>query len=76
MIATADESETICIFSSDRLDGTSKPMHCCKIKQAVNVPPLLKKKDLFGLGYPYFITSYAGLVAVSTDFGICLLSYK
>lgn len=76
IIATADESESICIFSSERLEGNVKPMRSCKIKQANSAPPLLKQKDLFGLGYPYFITSYAGYVAVSTDFGICLLNYK
>ncbi len=76
VIATADESENICIFSSDNLDGNHKPIRSCKIKQADKAPSLLKQKDLFGLGYPYFITSYAGFVAVSTDFGICLLNYK
>ena len=38
VIATADESETVCIFTSDRLEGNTKPMSSCKIKRAENAP--------------------------------------
>lgn len=72
MIAAADDSETISIFDSEKF---GKPKYSVKIKQATSAPASLKQKDLFGLGYPYFISSYDGHVAVSTDFGICLLSY-
>lgn len=76
VISTADDSETISLFDTEKLDSKGKATHSVKIKQASSAPATLKQKDLFGLGYPYFICSYDGHVAVSTDFGICLLSYE
>jgi hypothetical protein len=76
VIATADDSETILLFDTEKLDSKGKATHSVKIKQSSSAPANLKQKDLFGLGYPYFICSYDGHVAVSTDFGICLLAYE
>jgi hypothetical protein len=73
LISAADDSETISIFDTDKV---GKPAYSTKIKQSQGSPSHLKTKDLFGLGYPYFICAYDGHVAVTTDFGICLLSFK
>ncbi len=70
LISAADDSETISIFDTDKV---GKPAYTTKIKQSQGSPGNLKTKDLFGLGYPYFICTYDGHVAVTTDFGICLL---
>jgi hypothetical protein len=72
LIAVVDESETITIFEPN----SSKPKAQSKIKVALGLPDSLKKKDLFGLGYPYLICAYNKHVAVTSDFGICLLSYE
>jgi len=58
VIAAADDSEAISIFDTEKIDSKGKPAFTCKIKQASNAPSSLKQKDLFGLGYPYFICSY------------------
>lgn len=76
MIATADDSEMLCMFDTEKIEAKGKPRYSSKIKTSANAPGSLKQKDLFGLGYPYFICSYGEHVAVSTDFGICLLEYK
>jgi hypothetical protein len=44
-----------------------------KIKSLEGLPAKLKKKDLFGLGYPYFVSFYAEHLAFSTDYGICVV---
>ena len=44
-----------------------------KIKQGRDIPEEIADKDLFGMGYPYFVVYYGNYVAVSTDYGICLL---
>ena len=70
LVSIADDSEWISIFDSEK---PGQPVSQCQIKKAENASENLRQKDLFGLGYPYFICSYAGTVAVSTDYGICVL---
>jgi hypothetical protein len=37
------------------------------------MPKEVQNKDLFGMGYPYFISYYLNYLAVSTDYGVLLL---
>lgn len=57
-------------------DPSLKPTYQSKIKEAIDAPYSLKTKNLFGLGYPYLVCAYGNHVAVSTDFGICLLALQ
>jgi hypothetical protein len=47
-----------------------------RIKQSKNFPDNYKPKAFFGMGYPYYISSYGKHVAFSTDYGICLLKFE
>lgn len=69
MICAVDESETITIFEIGKKKTTKQD-----IKQAAGIPSNLKGKDLFGMGYPYYVVANKKWVAVSTDFGICVMS--
>lgn len=75
IICTVDDSETLSLFE-EKGDPSLKPTYQCKIKQAIDAPYSLKTKSLFGLGYPYLVCAYGNHVAVSTDFGICLLALQ
>jgi hypothetical protein len=47
----------------------------CRIKNAeatATTMKCVKDKDLFSLGYPYFIAIYHRYVAVTSDYGILL----
>ena len=46
-----------------------------QIKTLANVPEEIRQKDLFGMGYPYFICLYTDMIAFSTDYGIVYLKY-
>lgn len=39
------------------------------------MPIELLEKDLFGMGYPYFVALYSDNIALSTDYGIVFLKY-
>ena len=39
------------------------------------LPDELREKDLFGMGYPYYVCLYANLIAFSTDYGVAQLKY-
>ena len=45
------------------------------IRSFPNIPEDLSDKDLFGMGYPYYISLYSDLVAFSTDYGVALIRY-
>jgi len=55
---------------------TTFKMHMKNIKKAKGEGvAALADKHLFGMGYPYFICGYNNHVAVSTDYGICVLKF-
>ena len=74
-MTVADESEVISLFDTSHPKQGQQPNYSQNIKEALGSPPSLKQKDLFGMGYPYYICANANTVCVSTDFGICVLSY-
>jgi len=43
-----------------------------KIQESTDIPQELVKKDLFGMGYPYFICLYHNYIAVTSDYGVML----
>ncbi|CDW91154.1 UNKNOWN [Stylonychia lemnae] len=66
-----DESEIVYIFS-DKTSFVNKKnsgfQH--RIRDCKDVPSDLKDKDLFGMGYPYYICMYGKAVACSSDYGV------
>ena len=76
IISVVDDSETISIFDTDN-DGKVKPQAVIqqKINKAKGFPASSSQKALFGMGYPYLISTYANHVACSTDYGILLLKF-
>ena len=66
-----DEGEAITVFKS-----SSSKSEVFKVSQAEGIPEETAKKDLFGMGYPYFISGYDRHVAVTTDYGILLFSVE
>lgn len=73
VISCIDESETVSLWDTSKPDPRNNALICQKIKEAGGFLQKDEDKDLFGMGYPYFITSYNNLVAFSTDYGIILL---
>lgn len=75
-ICAVDDGETVYRFDSEMAQpkrGSPQPELLQKIKSAPGVPSGLLRKDLFGMGYPYFVSGYADTIALSTDFGIVVL---
>lgn len=72
-VCCIDESEYVNIFNSKTMNNNGKGGFSQKIKKAPGLAEEIKKKDLFGMGYPYLVTYYGNYVACSTDYGICLL---
>jgi hypothetical protein len=56
-------------------DRKGAPVVAQTLNQTKNFPAMHADKAWFGMGYPYLIASYANHVAVSTDYGICVLKY-
>jgi len=71
-VLALDESGNVYIY--DQLDGRNPVLLVYNIKKLPSFPTELKKKDLFGMGYPYMIHGYGKYVAVATDFGLLLFS--
>jgi hypothetical protein len=40
------------------------------VTDAIGLTLDLKNKDLFGMGYPYFICMYGKYIAVTSDYGV------
>jgi len=40
------------------------------------MPESIGKKDLFGMGYPYFINSYGKYIVCSSDYGVLFFELK
>jgi hypothetical protein len=73
LLVTVDDVETLSVFDSQKVQPSGRPFLSSKIKALDGIPQKLKTKDLFGLGYPYFVCSYANHLAFSTDYGICVI---
>lgn len=73
-----DESENIYIFKAPPSKAASKKIFCLStaIKNLGNIPQELREKDLFGMGYPYYVALYSNLVTFSTDYGVVLLKFN
>ena len=71
-LVALDESGNIYIY--DILGERDPILLVYNIKKLPSFPAELKKKDLFGMGYPYMIHGYGKYVAVVTDFGLLLFS--
>ena len=65
-----NENQQICIFSS--IDGVNIDKKVIDVTDAKGLSIDLKKKDLFGMGYPYFISMYGKYVAATSDYGVLL----
>lgn len=44
-----------------------------RLTESVDIPKEVAAKDLFGMGYPYFISLYYKYIAVTSDYGVILL---
>lgn len=47
-----------------------------KLTGSKNIPKEVAEKDLFGMGYPYFICLYHKHIAVTSDYGVILLQIE
>jgi hypothetical protein len=47
-----------------------------KLTDCENIPAEVAKKDLFGMGYPYFINHYNNHIAITSDYGVILAELK
>ena len=78
LITAVDDSENVGYFKFDQ-SNEANPTYCMRqtnIKKAGGDVSSLKDKSLFGMQYPYFICGYGQHVAVSTDYGICVLKFN
>jgi hypothetical protein len=73
-LACIDEGENIYVFKS-KLGSKKASSISTSIKSLANVADEIRQKDLFGMGYPYFISLYTDMIAFSTDYGIVYLKY-
>lgn len=46
-----------------------------RIKGLPGIPEEVREKDLFGMGYPYYVCLYKDVIAMSTDYGVVVLRY-
>ena len=77
-MTAVDDSENVGYFKFDQ-GNEQNPTYCIRqtnIKKASGDVSSLKDKSLFGMQYPYFICGYGQHVAVSTDYGICVLKFN
>lgn len=67
-----DESENVYVFKGP----AKQPSRIVEnVKRMGNLPQELREKDLFGMGYPYYVTLYGSAIAFSSDYGVVLLKY-
>ena len=69
-LVALDESQNIYVF--DGFGGSVKQTKY-KLTDSFNIPKEVAEKDLFGMGYPYFINLYQNYIAVTSDYGVILL---
>jgi hypothetical protein len=76
IVVAIDDSESVSVFDSPSdLKAVGLLRASSKIKSLEGFPIKLKQKDLFGLGYPYFVSFYAGNLAFSSDYGIFVVKF-
>lgn len=73
-IACLDEAENLYVFKSNPASKKISNI-TIGIKTLADIPEEIRQKDLFGMGYPYFICLYTDMIAFSTDYGIIYLKY-
>lgn len=69
-IVCIDESENLHII---KLSEDSKDKETFNLKKDCKLDDALKQKDLFGMGYPYFIQYHYKYITFTTDYGVVLL---
>ena len=76
IVVTIDDSESVSVYDSPSGQKESGVLRASsKIKALEGFPIKLKQKDLFGLGYPYFVSFYADHLAFSSDYGISVIKF-
>lgn len=76
-VCCIDESEYVNIFNHKTSQNSGIGGFQIKIKNTEgDIPDEIRDKDLFGMGYPYYVCMYGNKVACSTDYGVCLLEIK
>ena len=73
-----DESENLYVYKAPPQKTGAKKVFCMStpLKNLGNIPQEMREKDLFGMGYPYYVTLYANYVAFSTDYGVVLVKFN
>jgi len=72
-VCCVDESEIVYVFSHKSALDPRKGGFCHKIRDCKDLPEEIRNKDLFGMGYPYYICMYENKVAISSDYGVAFL---
>jgi len=74
---TVDENEMVSVFDTSLTPANavkpSPPRSQMLIGATKGAPANLAQRDLFALGYPYFICIYDTYIAITTDFGVIVL---
>jgi len=73
-ITCIDENENLYIYKGGS-DAKRTASLSVAIKSMPGLPDELREKDLFGMGYPYYVCLYSNLIAFSTDYGVAQLKY-
>ena len=74
-VCCIDESEHLYVYKGSTT-GSKKPLGMStQVKFLSNLPEEIVEKDLFGMGYPYFVSLYSDMIAFSTDYGVAYLKY-
>ena len=71
-MACLDESQTITVFQKN--ENLIKQE--LKIQDAAGLSKDQRKKDWFGMGYPYFICIYDSQICCSSDYGVLLFKIE
>jgi hypothetical protein len=65
-----DESQNLTLFKQNQSQNLQKMQF--QLHGAQGMDQEQKKKDWFGMGYPYFISYYDDYIACSSDYGVLL----
>ena len=73
-----DDNEMITVYDTSKSTGVrpAAPIAQARIQETKGAPANLAQRDLFALGYPYFICVYDKYIAVTSetsDYGVILL---
>lgn len=74
-VTCLDESMNVSIFTNK--NGGKISSHKLQLTSAMNIPNDVKRKDLFGMGYPYHIRLYAEqYMVITSDYGVMFLEVQ